>query len=605
VGSTLKLIRKNLKLLIRSKSSALIVIFGPMLIIFLVGLAFDNANAYSVSIGAYSDSFNELSTTFLDKLGNENFGITKFSDEISCINAVEQGDTHLCIVFPGDFEYGAKSANDLVFHVDYSKINLVYAILDTVTSQVGEKTQELSKDLTNILLTVIKDTKESIKEQKKTVGAMLIDNSDISNEVDNLKERLEILHNEVGMQAKYFKEIQNTSTWIIDQAIWVATYATQTLNSVNNKVHSIQNLSGDDSDKVGLSISQTIVKIGYLTNQMNNKSADLKGYVESVEKSMQNVESSLGDATSKGPLFEQVSTLRKKVSVTFNNLVKIQEAMNKIEDSMTNIKVTDAEDIVNPVTTTIKPVTTMSTHLNYLFPSLIVLVIMFVSVFLASTLVVMEKTSPAYFRNTITPVGDFIFLAATFLTSMILMVIQLVIIIAVSSIFFKSQIFGNMPSTFVVLLLATTLFTLIGMAIGHLFSSEETATLASISVGSVLMLISDVILPLESMPEYMMKIAQFNPFVIFEFLLRRTIIFQSHLGELIVEICYVVGYIAMLVVLVLLLENVMKHHLIKKRAKKLMPIKKGNKASGSKKAHKASEEKKLEKVLDMKKEKKK
>ena len=64
----LVLVQKNLKLLVRARASALIVILGPLLVIFLAGLAFDNTNLYAVRIGTYSPSYNDLSNSFIEKL---------------------------------------------------------------------------------------------------------------------------------------------------------------------------------------------------------------------------------------------------------------------------------------------------------------------------------------------------------------------------------------------------------------------------------------------------------------------------------------------------------------------------------------------------------
>ena len=59
MSALLKIIKKNLKLLIRSKGSALIIILGPLLVIFLVGIAFDNLNTFSLNIGTYSERSEE------------------------------------------------------------------------------------------------------------------------------------------------------------------------------------------------------------------------------------------------------------------------------------------------------------------------------------------------------------------------------------------------------------------------------------------------------------------------------------------------------------------------------------------------------------------
>ena len=59
----LKIIQKNLKLLIRSKSSALIIILGPLLVIFLVGIAFGNISKYSLNIGTYTESYTDITNS--------------------------------------------------------------------------------------------------------------------------------------------------------------------------------------------------------------------------------------------------------------------------------------------------------------------------------------------------------------------------------------------------------------------------------------------------------------------------------------------------------------------------------------------------------------
>ena len=62
------IISKNLKLLIRSKSYALIIILVPLLVIFLFVKAFDNIVKCSINIGTYSSSYSDLSESFIEKL---------------------------------------------------------------------------------------------------------------------------------------------------------------------------------------------------------------------------------------------------------------------------------------------------------------------------------------------------------------------------------------------------------------------------------------------------------------------------------------------------------------------------------------------------------
>ena len=173
------IIKKNFKLLIRSKSSALIVILGPLLVIFLVGIAFDNVNKYSLSIGVYSDSYSELTESFIIKMQENEFRVQKMDTIDLCIEKIKQNTIHTCIVFPADLDIESDAVNEITFHVDYSKLNLVWMVLDTLSTKIEERSSELSLDLTTALLQKVENTKtevadmqpkiEGLQEQEKTI----------------------------------------------------------------------------------------------------------------------------------------------------------------------------------------------------------------------------------------------------------------------------------------------------------------------------------------------------------------------------------------------------------------------------------------------------
>jgi ABC-type multidrug transport system permease subunit len=234
------------------------------------------------------------------------------------------------------------------------------------------------------------------------------------------------------------------------------------------------------------------------------------------------------------------------------DMIEIKKSLDEIHDSLGSIVVTDAATVVNPVSMNIKPIVPEKTYLGYMFPALVILVVMFISILLSTTLVMMEKHSPAHFRNFITPTRNITFVVSTYLTSMLIVVIQLGIILGISSYFLKMQIVDALLPSLSILLLGTTFFTFAGMFIGYIFTSEETATLAAISVGSIFLFLSNVILPIESMPAYIEKIARFNPFVLGEGLLRQSIVFKVGFGAMLNEIYLLLGYIGVLFVLILI-----------------------------------------------------
>lgn len=585
--SIVEIIRKNLKLLIRSKRSSLIVIFGPLLIIFLVGIAFDNSNTYRVSVGTFSESYNELSNSFIDKLKENQFNVVKYDSEDSCIESIKQGNVHICMTFSRDFTIGDQMNNEIVFSVDYSKINLVWMILDTISKQVSQRSSEISIGLTQDLLSRIDETKKEILGKKQTLVDLTTQNNNINNEGAAVTESLGAL--DLTFDAGTFKvsELSSKTSAIKDRIASLKSDVEALVNrsltetaSIRTRVDALDNVSSGKKAYITLSLDHIEADLGNISDSVknaNNLTASdydaIIGLVNNINTNLDNTKAKLDSAAAvRLGVNTKIDSIKQAVTDSLNKVVELQNSFNKIETTLSSVKVTNAADIVSPITTTIKPVTTEKTHLNYIFPSLIVLVLMFVGILLSSTLVIMEKTSKAYFRNFVTPTKDIVFVTATYLTTMLLIGFQLVIILIVAFIFFKSLLLSSILTTIIISLLIATLFILIGMTIGYMFNSEETATLAAISTGSVFLFLSSVILPLESMPQYIMNIAKFNPFVLSEFLLRNSIIFQAGFDAMWQELLILVGYCVLLFGAILLIQRIMKNHYIEIYAKKLAPI---------------------------------
>lgn len=530
------IIKKNFKLLVRSKSSALIIILGPMLVIFLVGIAFDNMNRFSINIGTFSEGYSELSDSFVDKLENSDFSVQKVDSEQSCVDQIKSNRLHTCIVFPKDLKIESGKVNEIVFYVDNSKMNLVWMVLDTLSTSVEERSSEVSTDLTKNLLDKISSAQDQLSARKPTIDSLRSENSVASEKVTVFSSK-----------AQEFKEA----------AADIKAYILEKLDAIEveagNVYDAVDDSNATDSQKDD--IQETIASIDTLLYNTRSKIQDPDGLSGDDWTKMVGIVDSIDS---------QVNVVKQSLSSSSAKINDLQASLDSIKADLAGIKVKDAATIINPVTTTIRPVTSESTYLNYMFPSLIVLVVMFISVLLSNTLVMMEKHSPAYFRNFITPTADITFIFATYLTNLILVSIQLAIILVISSYFFKAQILQSLNQLIPGLLLITTLFTFVGMLIGYLFTSEETSTLAAISVGSVFLFLSSVVLPLESMPAYIRDIARFNPFVLSEDFLRKALFFSADFSRLSFELKWLGIYAGVLFVVIWVTNKLARKHIYHK-----------------------------------------
>ncbi len=538
----LVLVQKNLKLLVRARASALVVILGPLLIIFLAGLAFDNTNLYSVRIGAYSPSYTDLSNSFVDKLAEKQFKVTRYSTEDLCVQGIRRGEIHTCLIFSPDFTIGKNGSNEIRFAVDYSQINLVWTILNVMTTSISARSTELSRNLTAVLVQAVDFTRKAVKDRKQNLVALTTENDEIGQRVANIQ--AELMEVELGIEPGEFGLGNLTSSknivkhWV-DNSLNLGRSSLAEAKHFVSVANDIAKQGGGDQTTLSAAMVSALEDIGEVEARLEKTDTVIGDEFAQLSKLIDHIAGRITQTKSQMDLAEnaktytvdELTTITRLLDEALLNILTIQKSMNEIDRMINAIQITDPEAIVQPVQTTIEPVVAERSYLNYLFPTLIALVMLFTALLLAPTLILFERNSPAYFRNFMTPTSDLVFMGSVFVTTAFLLVVQLVIILAIAGIFF-TQILNALAFTAVVLALMITLYVCLGMIVGYLFNTEETAMLAAMALGSIFLFLSDIIIPIESMPSIIMSIAKFNPLVIGSDLLRRTILFNASFSEI-------------------------------------------------------------------------
>jgi ABC-2 type transport system permease protein len=512
------MIKKDIKLIIRSKTSALIVLLGPLLIILLVALAFNTSSLYNIKIATYSDSYSALTNSVLTDMEDQQYQVIKADSEEKCRNGVKTTQYHICAVFPKDMSLD-NTADTILVYVDESRVNLASLISGTISMKIANKSSELSLGLTSVLVTTLDDTKNQLYSKEKTLQTIEATTLDSNTKLANLKEELskvsmlnesELNISIITQNIKKFRDMCDAKD-----------------DSGNNRY----NCPGDSL------LDETEDDIKALKNKLEDAQLTLTTSVTSI------------------------TGIRTMIADTTTQIRETKTSLSNLKANIESIKITNAEAIVSPIKTTIEPITSKKTHLGVLFPTLTILIMMFISILLASTLVVREKTSLAYFRNFITPTNDILFLLGGFFTNILLLVIQLVILFGVAIPFFKTALVPSLLPLIITLIVISTIFILIGTIVGYLFDSEETSTLAAIAIAALMLLFSNTILPLETLPQYIRDIVQYNPFVIGEGMLKQILTFQATLSDLWIKIVILIGVCVLLGILAFLSRKLTKRRL--------------------------------------------
>ncbi len=545
---------KNIKLLFRAKWSALIVIFAPLLLILLLGLSYNTSNNFGIIVGIYSPQFTEDITAFAELLKSEQFTIKEYHDQIeSCVDDIKSGSVHTCISLPENLRVQDNSRKEITFYVDPSRINLVWMVQETVKSKFNLKSQEISQEITQGILSKVGQTKEGLGTKQGEVETIKGKTSSVNENTGEVKSSLSLLDLIFPENVYNLEGLTNLTDTLTKskEKLGIAIDAVESAGLDENKTKEILAALNAAEASLGKTISS--FGEGGMVQSIQNMQKDLDLAKEKLAAASTTVSSSTETLSNSAALLAELSSA----------LESLQKSLVEMQSQLEAMKVTDAQTITSPLVTKIEKVSGERTYLNYLFPALLVLVIMFSTLLLGTTLVMIEKHSPAFLRNFFVPVSKLTFITSTYVTNIILIVTQILIILGISLFFMKGTL-GSLAAVALILFISASVFTFIGMVIGYLFTSEETAALASISLGSVFLLFSGTILPLEAVPLLVRSIAGFNPFVLTEKLVREVFLFGASLSQNLLDLAILLGYAVLLFVIILVMESLLHKHLVQK-----------------------------------------
>ncbi|MBU2590182.1 MAG: ABC transporter permease [Nanoarchaeota archaeon] len=467
-------IMKNFKLLIRSRTSALIFFFGPLFIMFVVSMGFNTSNLQGINVATYSESYSPLTESLIMNLSND-LNLEKKNSEQDCINSVRLATHHICLIFPSGMAVDNSANNNIQVYADESRTNLA----DTVIEKLASKVEIHSKEMSSGIITQMLGTLDSINKEVE-VGKLGI-----------------------------AKVNENTNAG---------------LTNVQDLLGSIDEF--DFTNTIDITpLSDEIDDIKDSANISSSVFSNLEDLIEAIQL---DVDAKLSAAKQKAiDVQEEGQSVKSSLQNTPAKIAEVENSLNSIRESISTLKVTNVANIVSPIKTTIKPLTANRSYLAYVLPSLLALLVMFVSLLLSATSMVREKESSAHFRNFITPTKDILFITGHFFSHISLLILQIAIMLGVTAIFIHGIPLTIYLLAGVLLVIFATFFIFLGMFLGNLFNSGESVSIAALSVATISLLFSNTVLPLEAVTGFLRTIVKYNPFVIVDSTLRQLLVFES------------------------------------------------------------------------------
>lgn len=541
MGKISTITKKNFKLVLRSKASAIIMMLGPVLLMFVIGLALNNtATSERIDIGYISPEENNLTQEFISTIQMDQYSIEELQNMDECREKIGAGKLHICIVFPKNFEITNKRVNEIDFIVDNSKVNLFRSVVDSMENKFNKKAQELTTGMTKELLQKLNQTTEEITNQSDIITKLKDENEEIRENLEGTEDNINSMNLQFNTKDLNLEELEEFSSVIHD----LETHTEDAIDETEDLIGEIEdfmeeaNLTVEEENSLTDLINDSQTNIDQIRDELNDTKTDsnnkFQQLIDNLKDNVENLDNRLSSANAeKSESLRKIDELKEQSLSSLSKINQVEATFKAITSNINSTQVTDVQSIVNPIVKNIEPLVAHQSQLNFYFPYLIIMVIMFVGILLASNLVYMEKSSKAYFRNFVTPTNDVAFLISTYLTTMIMITIQLIFVMLVFTFYFNKNLMANLPVTVFILFVASSIFTLLGILIGNVFNSNESNMLASISVSSIMLFVSDLVYPLEKMPQTVADLAMtYNPFYVTSDLLRKSTIHNVAMHDL-------------------------------------------------------------------------
>jgi len=230
----LSIIKKNFLILLHSRLSALILIFGPIFLILILGLALGGNAIRNIETNVYIEEESSFTDSFLQKLRANSFIISETDSLEGCIKGVKEANKNLCIKlnkssinFPIDISSEDREqlektglGYDIELYVDFSKQRIVWGVISSVERVVSDFSYEIRSRSSVRLKSMLKEYASKIELQKNKLKNTKNSLDSLGDEIikvqNDLKTEREDILFALDRLEKDIIAVNNTAFYILD-----------------------------------------------------------------------------------------------------------------------------------------------------------------------------------------------------------------------------------------------------------------------------------------------------------------------------------------------------------------------------------------------------
>lgn len=580
-------IEKDAKQFFRERRTLVLLFVAPIIVLLILGGVFGRTSAEigGTEIGLCDLDKSGFSTLFVEGIKNST-KISDYSNLSGCGDAAErevrEGRLAAAIVIPEGFQGSIEKgeSGSLAVFIDNSRIQTAPSIEAFMKAAVQETGQRIG---TEFILTVwekldsaayeleglLEDVNESrgrayeirdnLQETAKTLNAMNI--SVVENELDaaniTIDEVLASLDsveaNLTGIETKFaeydyeLNQSESDLIYVNDSLANISAYVTAAKSALNcsDPVYIAYCASLDSVDSAlapaRTSVDDRIARI----RDARESLAEANVTIQEFKASIADARAGADDADVRiANMYEFIYGLARSRERALSTIYEVDSSANElIEKSyelegiivqssgqIREITSRPPESVVSPILLSSNYLFGERTFFDFLLPSLLPMIVMFVSLFLSATSLVREKNAGTLRRVELSQINPLEYAAKKVVSYTVVLIPEAVVLVLVASLAYGAfPIFdiGTVFFVFETLALLLLAFTAIGVLIAVYSESEATAFLASLVVGLPLLFLSGLVFPFEFMPSAIALMGQASPLTQAVFSMQSVILYHS------------------------------------------------------------------------------
>jgi ABC-type multidrug transport system permease subunit len=318
------------------------------------------------------------------------------------------------------------------------------------------------------------------------------------------------------------------------------------VNASSNRTYTIDPANLDSLDIFGLTLVAFKGRIADVRTSVDTMDRNVTQFHDAIRQQKKEFDDAVELLdTLKILVDEDIKASDEYIAKIELSTLKIQELRKSLSDNLEQLSKLNpslAEKLIKPILRSYEPLDSDLENIEVSFPTLLTLIVVFISILFANIVTLTELNSKAYLRNLIAPVNDLVFMLGLILTNFFVVMFQVIVLMAVAQMKFKIDMFSIFWPTMLVVTLLSLIFIFIGMIIAYTFNNEQSSILTATFTSLAFFLFSNIVTPLEAMPPLATGIALNSPFVLAQSVFKKLIMYQLPLGISIIELAKLAAY---------------------------------------------------------------